>query len=66
MWVTSANPKIDRIACPRLILRFIEPDALFVNSSPERVLVVTGETGGGKAALNGKLVLLGSEVKPNA
>ncbi len=26
-WITRERPKIDRIACPWLILRFIEPDA---------------------------------------
>ena len=25
MWVTREHPKIDRIACPRLIRRFVEP-----------------------------------------
>ena len=28
-WVTRARPKIDRIACPWLIRRFIDPSALF-------------------------------------
>jgi len=29
-WVTRARPKIDRIACPWLIRRFIDPDAEFL------------------------------------
>lgn len=29
-WVTRARPKIDRIACPWLIRRFIDPDAVFL------------------------------------
>jgi hypothetical protein len=29
-WVTRARPKIDRIACPWLILRFIDPRAEFL------------------------------------
>jgi hypothetical protein len=29
-WVTRERPKIDRIACPRLIRRFIDPDATFL------------------------------------
>lgn len=29
-WVTRSRPKIDRIACPWLIRRFIDPDALFL------------------------------------
>ena len=31
-WVTRERPKIDRIACPWLILRFIDPDARFILS----------------------------------
>lgn len=30
LWVTRARPKVDRIACPWLIRRFIDPDALFL------------------------------------
>jgi hypothetical protein len=30
LWVTRARPKIDRIACPWLILRFIDPHAEFL------------------------------------
>ena len=30
LWVTKARPKIDRIACPWLIKRFIDPKALFL------------------------------------
>ncbi len=29
-WVTRERPKIDRIACPRLIWRFIDPRAVFL------------------------------------
>lgn len=29
-WVTRARPKIDRIACPWLIRRFVDPDAVFL------------------------------------
>jgi hypothetical protein len=34
-WVTRERPKIDRIACPWLILRFIDPTAeiLYVPSA---------------------------------
>lgn len=28
-WVTRERPKIDRIACPWLVLRFADPDAVF-------------------------------------
>ena len=44
-WVTRERPKIDRIACPWLIDRFIdaEPEFFYVPSS--RVLKVAEETG---------------------
>jgi len=37
-WITRERPKIDRIACPWLILRFIDPKAEFLYAPPERVL----------------------------
>lgn len=30
VWVTRARPKIDRLACPWLIRRFVDPDAVFL------------------------------------
>lgn len=30
LWVTRARPKIDRIACPWLIRRFVDPSAVFL------------------------------------
>jgi hypothetical protein len=44
-WVTRERPKIDRIACPWLITRFIdkEPEFLFVPAP--RVLATAVETG---------------------
>lgn len=39
-WVTRARPKIDRIACPWLILRFVDPDAQFLFVPPEQVAAV--------------------------
>jgi rhodanese-related sulfurtransferase len=44
-WVTRERPKIDRIACPWLIRRFIDPDATFVYVPADRVLAVAKETG---------------------
>jgi rhodanese-related sulfurtransferase len=36
LWVTRARPKIDRIACPWLIRRFVDPRAIFLFvASPE-------------------------------
>jgi hypothetical protein len=37
-WVTRARPKIDRIACPWAVLRFIDPDASILYVPTERVL----------------------------
>src|SRR4051812_39256289 len=44
-WVTRARPKIDRIACPWLVARFIDPSAEFLYVSPAEVLAVATETG---------------------
>jgi rhodanese-related sulfurtransferase len=45
-WVTRERPKIDRIACPWLIQRFIDPQAEFIYVSAKDVLDVAKETGG--------------------
>ncbi|SFD68261.1 hypothetical protein SAMN04488523_10260 [Sulfitobacter brevis] len=37
LWVTRHRPKIDRIACPWLIRRFIDPQARFLFVSPAEV-----------------------------
>jgi len=44
-WITRERPKIDRIACPWLITRFIDkqPEFLFVPAAD--VMRVAGETG---------------------
>ncbi|MFP5403892.1 MAG: chromate resistance protein ChrB domain-containing protein [Gammaproteobacteria bacterium] len=44
-WVTRARPKIDRIACPWLVARFIDPAAEFLYVPTDQVLKVAGETG---------------------
>jgi rhodanese-related sulfurtransferase len=40
VWVTRARPKIDRIACPWLIRRFVDPRAVFLYVSPPEVEMV--------------------------
>jgi rhodanese-related sulfurtransferase len=45
-WVTRERPKIDRIACPWLIARFIDPQAEFVYVPPSQVVAVAQRTGG--------------------
>jgi hypothetical protein len=37
-WVTREHPRTDRIACPWLIRRFIDPDAEIVYLPPDQVL----------------------------
>ena len=37
-WVTRERPKIDRIACPWLVARFIDPVAEFLYVPPKDVL----------------------------
>lgn len=44
-WVTRERPKIDRVACPWLIRRFLDPHAEFDYVAPERVLDAARETG---------------------
>ncbi len=40
VWVTRARPKIDRIACPWLIRRFVDPNAVFLFVAPSEVIAV--------------------------
>ncbi|OCP18333.1 MULTISPECIES: sulfurtransferase/chromate resistance protein [unclassified Ensifer] len=40
LWVTRARPKIDRIACPWLIRRFVDPNAVFLFVAPAEVEAV--------------------------
>jgi rhodanese-related sulfurtransferase len=46
IWVTREHPKIDRIACPWLVSRFINPDAQFVYVPPNDVAKVAAAIGG--------------------
>ena len=45
-WVTRERPKTDRIACPWLILNFIDPDAEFLYVPADEVLKVAEREGG--------------------
>jgi rhodanese-related sulfurtransferase len=40
-WVTRSRPKVDRIACPWLLRRFVDPDAVFLFVEPAEVLAVS-------------------------
>ena len=45
-WITRARPKTDRIACPWLIRRFIDPDAEILYVPADQVLDVAGRERG--------------------
>jgi hypothetical protein len=44
-WITRRRPKIDRVACPWLIARFIDNEAEFLFVAPEDVIPRATETG---------------------
>lgn len=44
-WITRSRPKIDRIACPWLISRFIDQDAEFLYVASQDVQRIANETG---------------------
>lgn len=44
-WITRERPKIDRIACPWLIARFIDKEAEFIYVPTETVLEKAAELG---------------------
>ena len=44
-WVTREHPKIDRIACPWLIARFIDKAPEFLYVPADRVAAIAAETG---------------------
>ena len=46
LWVTRARPKIDRIACPWLIRRFLDPAAVVLFVAPSEVKAVAERFGG--------------------
>jgi hypothetical protein len=45
VWVTRARPKIDRVACPWLIRRFVDPLAVFLFVTPPEVPAVADRFG---------------------
>jgi hypothetical protein len=44
-WVTRENAAVDRVACPWLIKRFVDPDAEFLYVPTDRVDEVAAATG---------------------
>jgi rhodanese-related sulfurtransferase len=53
VWVTRPRPKIDRIACPWLIRRFVDPEAVFLFVSPTEVLSVAERFNGAPFDIEG-------------
>ncbi len=45
LWVTRRRPKVDRVACPWLIRRFIDPGAVFLFVDPPEVFGVAERFG---------------------
>jgi rhodanese-related sulfurtransferase len=45
VWITRARPKIDRIACPWLIRRFVDPHAAFLFVAPSEATAVAERFG---------------------
>jgi rhodanese-related sulfurtransferase len=45
VWVTRERPKVDRIACPWLIRRFVDPSAVFLFVAPSEVIGVAERFG---------------------
>ncbi len=45
LWVTRRRPKIDRVACPWLIRRFLDPQARILFVDPDQVNAVAKESG---------------------
>ena len=44
-WVTRERPKVDRIACPWLIKRFVDKDAVFLYAPGDQVQAVAERDG---------------------
>ena len=42
-WITRERPKIDRIACPWLVARFVDPEAEFLYVPTKQVLAAAEE-----------------------
>src|SRR3954464_6600332 len=53
VWVTRARPKVDRIACPWLIRRFVDPNAVFLFVAPGEVVGVAERFGGAPFDIEG-------------
>ena len=57
VWVTRSRPKVDRIACPWLIRRFIDPSAVFLFVAPAEVRAVAEHFHGAAFDIQGENVV---------
>ncbi len=53
VWVTRRRPKVDRIACPWLIRRFVDPRAVFLYVNPSEVVDVADRFAGAPFDIEG-------------
>jgi len=53
-WITREKPKIDRIACPWLVSRFVDPAAEFIFVPADRVLAEAAARAAAAVAAQGK------------
>jgi rhodanese-related sulfurtransferase len=53
LWVTRSRPKIDRIACPWLVRRFVDPAAVFLFVAPPEVIAVAERFAGAPFDIEG-------------
>ena len=44
-WITRERVKVDRVACPWLIRKFVDPEAEFLFVPAEQVMIVVGREG---------------------
>ncbi|MCF8706386.1 chromate resistance protein ChrB domain-containing protein [Rhizorhapis sp. SPR117] len=54
VWVTRGRPKVDRIACPWLIRRFVDPSAIFLFVAPFEVQGVAERFGAAPFDIEGE------------
>jgi rhodanese-related sulfurtransferase len=54
VWVTRARPKVDRIACPWLIRRFVDPHAVFLYVAASEVRTVAAQFGAAPFDIEGE------------
>jgi rhodanese-related sulfurtransferase len=53
IWITRSRPKVDRIACPWLIRRFVDPNAVFLFVAPAEAPAVAQRFGGAPFDIEG-------------